>query len=252
MLTRTVAISRSIDNPPGSEKARNTPFLILPQPRLPRLAQDPSAQVIDQLADDDKHKGDGVHPMDVVMEDLDTDDHAPEVHGKHGDIEECRRRQAEEKRSQAVEKGQAQCVPDKVAADLAVPVSVAEGVMVEDAGLGAVDDHAEEGHLAEDFVDGAGADKVFFCGVGEAVEGCADQGEHVAFDLVAAGYVAVAGAGDLVGGDQDTHAADAREDADDLGDVVADFEEEEGYHDDDGDGPEVDQLRAEHGCVPVR
>lgn len=55
----------------------------------------------------------------------------------------------------------------------------------------------------------------------------------------------------MVGGDENAHSADTHEDTNDLGDVVADLEEEEGDDDYDGYRPEVDELGAEHGSVAV-
>jgi len=57
------------------------------------------------------------------------------------------------------------------------------------------------------------------------------------------------GASDAVGAEEDAHAADAEEDAGVLGDVVADFEEDEGDDDDDDYGPEVYELRGENRCL---
>ena len=56
----------------------------------------------------------------------------------------------------------------------------------------------------------------------------------------------------MVGSDQDAHAADTDQDTGDLGEVVADFEEDEGDDDDGDDGEEVDELGGEDGCVAVR
>ena len=55
----------------------------------------------------------------------------------------------------------------------------------------------------------------------------------------------------MIRGEQDTHATDADEDAEDLGGVVADVEEEEGDGDDEDDGPEVDELGGEDGGVAI-
>ncbi len=55
----------------------------------------------------------------------------------------------------------------------------------------------------------------------------------------------------MIAGEQDAHAADADEDAEDLGGVVADVEKEEGDGDDKDDGPEVDELGGEDGGVAV-
>lgn len=113
----------------------------------------------------------------------------------------------------------------------------------------AVDEHAPEGELADDFVEGLFGDEEFFKDVGEAVEGGAQEGEEVAFDLVGGAELVVAC--DLVGAEDYAYAADAEKDADDLGPVVAYFEEQEGDDDYDYNGPEVDELGAENGCLEV-
>ena len=56
----------------------------------------------------------------------------------------------------------------------------------------------------------------------------------------------------MVGCQQDTHAAAADEDTDDLEDLVAHLEEEKGDDDDTHDGPEVEQLSGEQVGVAVR
>lgn len=89
----------------GSEQTGDTAFLILPEPGLAGFGEGSAAEIIDQLADDDQHKGDGVHPVDLVAKDLDANAHAPEVHSQHGDVEERRRREPEEQRGQTVEEG---------------------------------------------------------------------------------------------------------------------------------------------------
>lgn len=55
----------------------------------------------------------------------------------------------------------------------------------------------------------------------------------------------------MVRRDEDAHPADADEDTQDLGDVIAHAQEEEREHDDHHDRPEVDELDAEHGGVRV-
>lgn len=214
--------SLSIDHSLRSEQTRYTTFLILTQPRFARFAQDPTAEEIDQLTDDDKHEGDRIHEVDGIMEDLDADDDAPEVHGQHGNVEESSGRQPEEERSHAVEEGQAKGVSGEITTDFAVPGGGPERSTVENAGLGTVDDHAPERHLAQHFVDGCCADKVLFSGVGETVESCAQEGEQVPFQLVAAANIAAVGAGDMVGCDQDAHAADTDQNTQNLRDVIAD------------------------------
>ena len=111
---------------------------------------------------------------------------------------------------------------------------------VEDGGLHAVDDHGPEAELADNFVERAAADEPLLVDVAETVEGGAEHGEQVAFELLAAGDAADGGAVDGVGAEKHAHAADADENAEDLRPVVAHFQEEEGEEDDDDDGPEVD------------
>ncbi|KAI1921824.1 hypothetical protein LOZ12_005183 [Ophidiomyces ophidiicola] len=223
------------------------------KPGLPGLAQDLPAQVVNTLSDDDQNKGNGIHPVDGVFEDLDADHNAPEITGEKTDVEKRGGRQAKENGGERVEDEQAEGVAGEIAADLAVPDGVLEGAAVEDGGLHAHDDGGVEAELAEHLVQGPLADKVLLGDVGEAVEGGAEQGEQVALELVAAGLggAATAGAGEVVGAEQHAHAADADDDAQVLGPVVADAQEEEGERDDDDDGPEVDELGAEDGGVAV-
>lgn len=115
----------------------------------------------------------------------------------------------------------------------------------------AVDDHAPPADLADDFVQRPLADEELLGDVAEAVEGGAGEREQVALQLAAGGDVAAVDAGDVVRAEEDAHAADAGEDAQDLGPVVADPEDEEGDRYDDDDGPEVYQLRREDGGVAV-
>lgn len=55
----------------------------------------------------------------------------------------------------------------------------------------------------------------------------------------------------MIAGEQDAHAPDARQDAEDLAPVIADVEQEEWEDDDDHDGPEVDQLGREDVGISV-
>lgn len=55
----------------------------------------------------------------------------------------------------------------------------------------------------------------------------------------------------MIRGKEDAHASNADEDAQNLGPVVADAQEEEGDGDHHDDGPEVDELRGEDGGVTV-
>ena len=117
----------------------------------------------------------------------------------------------------------------------------------------AVDERPPEPKLADDFVQRALADEEFFGHVAHAVESGAGEREQVTLELVAARDRAVVGSAcDVVAGQQDAHPADADQDACDLRGVVAHVQEQEGNHDDEHNGPEVDQLRREDRRVPVR
>ena len=59
-----------------------------------------------------------------------------------------------------------------------------DGMAVENGGLHAVDEHAPECQLADDFVHGSLGDKEFFKGVAEAVEGLSEQAEKISLESV--------------------------------------------------------------------
>lgn len=67
----------------GSEESDNTTLLVGPEPWLAGFTENSLTKEIDELTEDDQNKGNGVHPVNVVVEDLDTDDNTPKVHGKH-------------------------------------------------------------------------------------------------------------------------------------------------------------------------
>lgn len=182
--------------------------------------------------------------MHVQAEDADADDHAPEIARQQADVEEGGRRQSEQQRHQRVEQRQAQRVPCQIAADAAGPGGGAERGAVEDAGLGAVDQRGPEAELADDFVQRPLGNEEFLGYVGHAVEAGASEGEEVAFELPPrADGTEVGGACEVVAGEKDAHAADADEDAEELGGLVAYAEEDGGKDDDDDNGPEIDKLR---------
>lgn len=170
MIILSLRGSDSVDLRFCSEEPRKATFLVLTEPGLAGFAQDSLSEEVNELADDDEDECDGVHPVNVVVEDGEADADAPEIHGQQGDVEEGCGRQAEEERGHAVEECETERVSGEVAADFAVPDSNLERVPVENTGLGAVDDHTVEGQLAEYFVHGAAADEVFLSGVGETVE----------------------------------------------------------------------------------
>lgn len=235
----------------GSEQSRNAILLVPAQPGFPGLGQSPAAQVVNQLADDDQDKGDGVHPVDVEVEDLDADADTPEVHGEQGDVEKGRGGQAEHQRGQAVEQRETQGEPGQVAAHLAVPDGRVIVVALEDGALHAVDDAAVERQLAQHLVYGLLADKVLLRSVGQTVKRGTQQCEQVTLQLMAARDITTVGTGDVIRGNENTHTTDADNDTQDLSDVIANLEEQERDDDDHHDGPEVDQLGAEHGGVLV-
>ena len=240
-----------LDPPPRRPDPTDAPLLIPAQPRLLRLAQDLLADKIHHQPHHDHHERNRIQEIDGQAKHLDANHHAPEIAGEEGDVEKGGRRKAEDERGERVEERETQRIPDQIATDLAVPGGGLEGGAIEDARLGAVDDHAPEAHLADDLVEGPLGDEEFLRHVGEAVEGGAEEGEEVAFELVGSADVAAVGAGDVVRGEQEAHAADADQDAGHLGDVVSDAQGEEGDEDDDDDGPEVDELGAEDGGVAV-
>jgi len=243
---------RPLDPPPRRADPTHPPLLIPPQPRLLRLAQDLLSHKIHDQSDHDHDKGNGIQEIDGQAKNLDADDDAPEIAGEEGDVEESGGGETEHERGEGVEEGEGEGVADEVAGHVTIPGRGAERVAVEDGGLDAVDDHAPEAHLADDFVEGTFGDEEFLGDVGEAVEGGAEEGEEVAFELVgAADDAGVGGVGDVVGGEQEAHAADADEDAGHLAEVVADAQGEEGDQHDDDDGPEVEELGAEDGGVAV-
>ena len=232
-------------NPPlRSPNAIDTSLLIPPQPRLPRLPQNTFPDEINDQSTDDANERDGIHPVYMQMKHLDSDRRAPKVPRQQGNVEEGRGRETEEDGGAAVEDEEQERVAGEVAADFAV---VPDGIFilwsVENSRHGAVDEHAPEAELAYNFVQGSLGDEEFFRHVTHAVEGRADQGEEIPFQLIAARDAAEAGTlGDVIGAEEDADATDADEDADDLGRVVANVEEDEGNQDDHYDGPEVDEL----------
>ena len=240
-----------LDPPPRRPQPIDAPLLVLAQPGLQRLAQHALPDEVDDEPADDADEGDGVHPVDVLVEDLDADDDAPEVARQQADVEEGGRGEAEHERRARVEDEQAERVARQVAADFAVaPHGLPVARPVEDAAHGAVDDGAPEPQLAHDLVERPLAHEELLGHVAHAVEGGAHQREEVALELVAARDAAEAGPlGDVVRAEEDADAADADEDADDLGRVVADAEENRGDEDDHDDGPEVDKLSGEDGPV---
>ena len=189
--------------------------------------------------------------MNMFTEDFHPNNDPPEITRQQTDIEESRRSETEHDRRAGIEDEQTEGIPRQVPAHFAVvPDRLRVAGSIEDARHGAVDEHAPEAELAHDLVERALADEELLGHVAHAVEGGADEGEEVAFELVAARDAAEAGTlCDVVAAEEDADAADADEDADDLRWVVAHVEEDGGDEDDHYDGPEVDQLGGEDGSV---
>ncbi len=110
---------------------------------------------------------------------LDPDHHAPEVAREQADVEKGGRGEPEHEGREGVEEGEAEGVADEVTADGAGPGCSAEGGAVEDAGLGAVDEHAPETELADYLVQRPFTDQELLGHVTHAIERRAEQGEEV-------------------------------------------------------------------------
>lgn len=231
--------------PPRSSQPVNPILLIPTQPRLQRLPQYALAHKVNDQPANDAHKRNRVHPVDMLMKNLDPNDDAPEIAREQRNVEEGGGREPEHERGARVEDEQAERIARHVAADFAiVPRRLLVAGPVEDAAHGAVDKHAPEAQLADDFVQRSLAHQEFLRHVAHAVERGAQQGEEVALELVAAGDAGEAGTlRDVVRAEEDADATDADEDADNLGGMVTDVEKNERDEDDHYDGPEIDELR---------
>ena len=132
--------------------------------------------------------------MNMQMEKFHTNDRAPEVACQKRDIEECSRGKTEQDRCTAVENQKTERVSGQVATQFTIVPD--RGFVlrpVENAGHGAVDEHAPEAELAYHFVQWAFRDEELFSDIAHAVEGCAYQCEEVAFQLIPTSYPTEAG-----------------------------------------------------------
>ena len=221
----------------------NPLLLILPQPRLLTISQHTARQKVHDQPHDNQHKRNRIQVIDRVPENLDANNHTPEIARQETNIEESCGSHAEDDRGERVEDGECKGVANDVATNLAIPGSRLEVRAVEDRSGDAVDDDPEETKHTEHFVHWPFTDEPFFKDVGEAVECGADETEEISFYL--GGRIAAVGAGDVVGCEEDAHAAAADEDPGYLGPFVTYAEEEEGDDYDADDGPEVEELRGE-------
>jgi len=202
------------------------------------------------MPNNNQRERNGIHPVNMQPKDLNSDRYAPEIARQQRDIEEGSRREAEQQWGERVEDEEHERVADDVADDLAVPGSAAEGCAVEDPGLRPVDQHTPEGELPDYFVHGPLGDEELFEAVAEAVEAGSEEGEEVALQLVRGRVIVLAG--DVVGGEEDAHTADAEEDAGVLREMVTHVEEDERDDDNNDNGPEVNQLGREDGGLSYR
>lgn len=231
-----------------SSNTHHTILLVLAQPRLLGVTQKAAAEEVADQTENDQHEGNRVQVVDRVSKDLRTDNDTPEVAGEQRDVHKGRAAHAEHQRNEAVEHEHEDGEADDVTRDVAVKACTLEGVTIEDGGDDAVDDEAEETNEGEDVVHGGLGNEPFFKSVAETVAGCTGKSKHITLDRI----LAAVGARKVVGGDEDAHTANGDEDTDNLGDLVADLEDEEGDDDDDGNSPEVDELRRQDVCVAVR
>ena len=216
---------RILHLPPRRPDPRHAPLLVPPKPRLERITENPLADEIDDQSYDNAHKGNGIQEVDCQAKHLDADDDAPEVRGEQTDVEEGSTAHAEDNRAEGIKEGQSERVSRQVPTNLRVPVCGLERATVEDSRLDAVDDHTPEAELADNLVQRSLADEEFFGNVGEAVKGCAEEGEEVALQRIIR-RPKVIGSGDVIRCEQNAKTTDADEDASNLGRVVANAEEE--------------------------
>lgn len=174
---------------PGGAYADDSLLLVLTQPGLHGFTEHLSAEIVDELADDDEHKGDGVEEVDAQAKHLDSDHDAPEVAGEQGDVEKGRAGEPEEQGRQTVEQEETQRIPDQVARHRAVPDR-----------LHAHDDGSVHAQLAEHLVHRPLAHQVLLRDVREAVKSSSKQRKQVSLDQVAARLLrsAAVGARDVV------------------------------------------------------
>lgn len=108
--------------------------------------------------------------MNMIMEDLDTDRHAPEISRQERDVEERRAGEAKQDRRETVEERQNERVPCEVASYSSIPRRAAERRAVEDTRLGTIDEHAPEAELPNDDIQRVFADEKLLESIAQAVE----------------------------------------------------------------------------------
>lgn len=233
----------------GSAEACHAVLLVGTQPGLLGVTQYAPRQEIQDQADDDEDKGDGVQVLDGVAKEVNANDDAPEVARQQADIKEGGGAHAQDDGGQAVEDEQGQGVAHDVADGGAVPGGLVKGVAVKDGSRGAADEDADEAHKRKHLVDGPSGDVPLLEDVAQAVARGARQAKQVALELV--GGRAVVGPRHGVGAQEHAHAAAGDEDAQDLKRAIAHFEQEERHDDDADNGPEVEEGGAQDVGVAI-
>ena len=181
--------------------------------------------------------------MNAQVENFDTDAYTPEVPCQETDVEESSAGQPEHDRCQRVEQRKDQCVTGQVSANFTVPCSCSELVLVEDASLSAIPNHAPEAQLTDDFVKRPLGNEEFLDNVADTITSSTNEGEQIALDLISlADTIARGCSSDVITTNQDANASDADQDANNLRDVIPDPEKDEGYDNNNDYGKEVDQL----------
>ena len=161
----------SPDPPPRSPQPIHAPLLLPTKPRLQRIPQHALAHKVNDQPANDAHKRNWIHPMNMLVENLDADDDAPEIAREERDVEKGRGSESENHGRPGVEDHQTERVARQVASDFAVvPYGRLVAVSVEDTAHGSIDNHTPKPQLAHDFVERSLADQEFFRHVAHAVE----------------------------------------------------------------------------------
>jgi hypothetical protein len=230
-----------LQSPPSRSHSVNTTILILAQPRLLRVTPMIVNDEINKQANHDQTKRDRIQPVNLEMKYLNTDHGTPKVAREQTNVEKGSAAHAEHKRRDRVEDKEQQVKADDVTYDSSRPRGVLETLSVEDTSLSTVDEHAPERKHTYHLVHGTFANKELLQDVGEAIEGGAEKCEEVTFELVLGRELVCAR--DVVRYHEQADPTDTGKDSNYLRELVVDVEEDEGYDDDDYDGPKVDELR---------
>lgn len=122
--------------------------------------------------------------MDVVAQNLGSDHDSPESARQQTDVEESSTAHAEDDGCQRIEDEQQQSVADNVSDDLSVPLCFLDRMAIEYGSLYAVDEHAPECELTDDFVHGSLRDQELLKCIAEAVKSLSEQAEEISLESV--------------------------------------------------------------------